>query len=124
MKKLRLWIVTVTLAFAATLVTAGAQTGSQTPAPAAQAPQTLGRFSSTPIDVDYQAANLRSVLRILAEIGGINLVIDPSVPPVAPVDLRLTQVPWDQVMDVILRSAGLTYELDGPLLRVLTRDAL
>ena len=124
MKKLRLWIVTVTLALAATLVTAGAQTGSQTPAQAPQSPQTLGRFSSTPIDVDYQAANLRSVLRILAEIGGINLVIDPSVPPVAPVDLRLTQVPWDQVMDVILRSAGLTYELDGPLLRVLTRDAL
>ena len=74
--------------------------------------------------MDYQSANLRSVLRNLAEIGGINLVIDPSVPPVAPVDLRLTQVPWDQVMDVVLRSAQLTYELEGPVLRVLTRDAL
>ena len=126
MKNMRLWFVTITLALAATLVTAGAQSGS----PAAQAEQAaapaqnLRRFSSTPIDVDYQAANLRSVLRILAEIGGINLVIDPSVPPVAPVDLRLTQVPWDQVMDVVLRSAQLTYELDGPVLRVLTRDAL
>jgi len=126
MKNMRLWFVTITLALGATLVTAGAQSGS----PAAQAEQAappaqnLRRFSSTPIDVDYQAANLRSVLRILAEIGGINLVIDPSVPPVAPVDLRLTQVPWDQVMDVVLRSAQLTYELDGPVLRVLTRDAL
>jgi type IV pilus assembly protein PilQ len=74
--------------------------------------------------VDYQAANLRTVLRNLAEIGNINLVIDPTVPPVALVDLRLTQVPWDQVMDVVLRSAQLTYEVEGPVVRVLTRDAL
>jgi type IV pilus assembly protein PilQ len=89
---------------------------------AAQAPG-LRQFSGSPIDVDYQAANLRIVLRQLAEIGGINLVIDPSVPVGAAVDLRLTQVPWDQVMDVVLRSSGLTYQLDGSVLRVLTREA-
>ena len=37
----------------------------------------------------------------------VNLVIDPSVPANAAVDLKLTQVPWDQVMDVVLRSAQL-----------------
>ena len=63
------------------------------------------------------------MLRNLSEIGGINLVIDPSVPSNASVDLKLSQVPWDQVMDVVLKSAQLTYELDGPVLRVLTRDA-
>jgi type IV pilus assembly protein PilQ len=114
-------MVSVTLALAATFVTAGAQSGTQAGDPAAQG---LRRFSGTPIDVDYQSANLRTVLRNLAEIGGINLVIDPSVPAIAPVDLRLTQVPWDQVMDVVLRSAQLTYELEGPVLRVLTRDAM
>lgn len=127
MTKMRLLLVSLTLALSATLVTVGAQGGGQAPGsggqPAAQA-QGLRRFSGTPIDVDYQNANLRTVLRNLAEIGGLNLVIDPSVPPVAPVDLRLTQVPWDQVMDVILRSAQLTYELDGMVLRVLTRDAM
>jgi type IV pilus assembly protein PilQ len=93
-------------------------------APAAQAPlPTLRQFSGSPIDVDYQAANLRTVLRQLSEIGGINLVIDPSVPTAASVDLKLTQVPWDQVMDVILKSSGLTYQLDGTVLRVLTREA-
>ena len=122
MKTIRLWMVTLTLALSATFVTAGAQSGN----PPAQNPNTqaLRQFSGTPIDVDYQAANLRTVLRNLAEIGGINLVIDPSVPSVAPVDLRLTQVPWDQVMDVVLRSAQLTYELEGPVLRVLTREAM
>jgi type IV pilus assembly protein PilQ len=122
MKNTRLWIVTVTLALAATFASPGAQSGL--PA-AGQAPaQGLRQFSGTPIDVDYQSANLRTVLRNLADIGGINLVIDPSVPTTAPVDLKLVQVPWDQVMDVVLRSAQLTYELQGPVLRVLTRKAL
>jgi type IV pilus assembly protein PilQ len=125
MTKMRLLLVSLTLALSAALVTVGAQGGNQAPAQAGQQePQGLSRFSGTPIDVDYQNANLRTVLRSLAEIGGINLVIDPSVPAVAPVDLKLTQVPWDQVMDVVLRSAQLTFELDGPVLRVLTRDAL
>jgi type IV pilus assembly protein PilQ len=118
-------MVSITLALSATLVTAGAQ-GPQAQAGSAQPDQqsALRRFSGTPIDVDYQAANLRTVLRNLAEIGSINLVIDPTVPPVALVDLRLQQVPWDQVMDVVLRSAQLTYEVEGPVVRVLTRDAL
>jgi type IV pilus assembly protein PilQ len=122
MNKIRLWMVTVTLALSATLVTAGAQGGATATPSAGQS--ALRQFSGTPIDVDYQSANLRTVLRNLAEIGGINLVIDPSVPTSAPVDLRLTQVPWDQVMDVVLRSGQLTYQLEGPVLRVLTRDAL
>ena len=123
MRNIRLWMVALTLALGATLVTAGAQTPAQTTVPQA-APTALRQFSGSPIDVDYQAANLRTVLRQLSEIGGINLVIDPSVPAVAPVDLKLTQVPWDQVMDVVLRSAQLTYEVEGPVVRVMTREAL
>jgi len=117
----------ITLALSATLVTVGAQGGAQQPPPAApqgQAGPGQARFAGTPIDVDYQNANLRTVLRNLAEIGGLNLVIDPSVPAVAPVDLKLVQVPWDQVLDVVLRSGSLTYEFEGAVLRVLTREAL
>ena len=120
MRNSRLWMLAIVVAVSATLVTT-----------AAQGPQTqdtnqsqLRRFSGTPIDVDYQSANLRTVLRNLAEIGGINLVLDPTVPTAATVDLRLAQVPWDQVMDVVLKSAQLTYEVEGPVLRVLTREAL
>src|SRR6185436_691979 len=121
MRSIRLWSLAVVVALSATLVTAGAQA----PQPQGdQSGQGLRRFSGTPIDVDYQSANLRSVLRNLAEIGGINLILDPSVPTGATVDLRLAQVPWDQVMDVVLKSGQLTYEVDGPVLRVLTRDAL
>jgi type IV pilus assembly protein PilQ len=119
MKTMRVVLVAVTIGLSATLTTAGAQQ----PQTGAGADQGLRRFSGDPIDVNYQSANLRTVLLSLAEIGRINLVIDPSVPTGAAVDLRLTQVPWDQVMDVVLKSAQLTYEVEGPVLRVLTREA-
>ncbi len=119
MKTIRLWTVALALTTGAALVGMRAeQAPPQTTAAAA-----LARFSGTPIDVNYEGANLRSVLRTLVEIGGVNLVIDPSVPNAATVDLRLTQVPWNQVMDTVLRSQQLTYELDGNVLRVLTREA-
>ena len=121
MRNIRVLMLAIVVAVSATLVTTDAQ-GPQTPSDQQQSQ--LRRFSGTPIDVDYQAANLRTVLRNLAEIGGINLVLDPTVPTAATVDLRLAQVPWDQVMDVVLKSAQLTYEVEGPVLRVLTRDAL
>lgn len=120
MRTFRLFLLSTTLVLTASfavLADGGRQTAPQAPA------QGLRRFSGTPIDVDYQTANLRTVLRNLSEIGGINLVIDPSVPTNASVDLKLTQVPWDQVMDVVLKSGQLTYELEGAVLRVLTREA-
>jgi type IV pilus assembly protein PilQ len=81
------------------------------------------QFRGKPIDVDYQGALLRGVIRQLADLGGINVVIDASVPVNAVVDLKLRQVPWDQVLDVVLKSAQLTYHVDGPVVRVLTREA-
>lgn len=110
-----------TIAFALVLGPAG--TGAQQAGGGAQSSaQALSQFSGTPVDVDYQTANLRQVLRQLSDVGGINLVIDPSVPTDAAVDLKLTQVPWDQVMDVVLRTSGLTSEITGPVLRVLTME--
>jgi type IV pilus assembly protein PilQ len=116
MKTMRFWLVAAVLVVGSTLAGVGA-------APQEQQTPNLRQFSGSPIDVDYQAANLRTVLRQLSEIGGINLVIDSSVPNAASIDLKLVQVPWDQVMAVILRSGQLTYTLDGTVLRVLTREA-
>jgi type IV pilus assembly protein PilQ len=116
MKTMRYWMVAAALIAGTTLAVVGA-------APQEAQTPNLRQFSGSPIDVDYQAANLRTVLRQLSEIGGINLVIDSSVPNAASIDLKLVQVPWDQVMAVVLRSSQLTYTLDGTVLRVLTREA-
>ena len=131
MKSSRLWMLSLVLGVATMLATPVAQaqrpSGGGAPeqiVPASPAAQAQARaFTGTPIDVDYQGANLRTVLRQLSDIGGVNLVIDPSVPLNAPVDLKLTQVPWDQVLDVILKTTQLTYQVDGPVVRVMTREA-
>ena len=127
MKKNRLWIASLTLVLGVGIAGTDAKHspfgGPSPAAPGQESQGQLRQFSGSPIDVDYQSANLRTVLRQLSEIGGINLVIDPSVPTAATVDLKLNQVPWDQVMDVVLRTSGLTYDLQGPVLRVLTREA-
>lgn len=121
MTRIRMWAAVGAVVMAA-LVLAPGPAGESTLL-AAQDTAALREFSGSPIDVDYQAANLRTVLRQLAEIGGVNLVIDPSVPTALTVDLSLKQVPWDQVMDIVMRSSGLTYQLEGTVLRVLTREA-
>jgi type IV pilus assembly protein PilQ len=132
MKRTRLWIASVAFATAMGLASAGAQDQgtARSTAPASPAPDQIQataarfrQFSGTPIDVDYRAASLREVLRQLSDIGGVNLVIDASVPPAAAIDLKLTQVPWDQVMDVVLKTGALTYQMDGTVIRVMTRDA-
>ncbi len=131
MRRIRFWVLAAAIVAGTTLVGMGA-TPQDAPASAPASSQSLSSFSTSPIDVDYQAANLRTVLLQLAEIGGMNLVVDPSVPSDAMVDLKLTQVPWDQVMDLVLRSGfadassagGLTYEIEGNVIRVLTQKAL
>ena len=74
MRTFRTWIATATLALAVTLVGVAAEPQN----PPAQT--TVRRFTGTPIDVNYMGANLRQVLNELADIGGVNLYIDASVP--------------------------------------------
>ena len=59
---------------------------------------------------------MRAVLRTFAEISGLNVVIDPQVD--GTVDVALTEVPWDQAFDVILRANQLGYVLDGTVVRI------
>ena len=66
--------------------------------------------------MDFQGIDLRSVLRTFAEISGLNMVIDPDVQ--GTVDIVLTDVPWDQALEVILRGNNLDYTVDGTIVRI------
>jgi type IV pilus assembly protein PilQ len=72
--------------------------------------------------MDFQGVDLRSVLRTFAEISGLNMVIDPDVQ--GTVDIVLTDVPWDQALDVILRGNSLDYTVDGTIVRIARIDTL
>jgi type IV pilus assembly protein PilQ len=77
---------------------------------------TTKSYSGTPVSLDFQQADLRSVLRVFSEISGLNVVIDPSVQ--GTVDVALKDVPWDQALDIILRANQLGYLVDGTIVRI------
>jgi len=79
-----------------------------------QAP--VKKYSGAPMDLDLQGADLRMVLRTFAETNGLNIVIDPTVK--GTVDIKLTAVPWDQALDIILRGSKLGYVVEGTVVRV------
>ena len=97
-------------------------------APAAQqsdpasAPVDPPGFTGFPISLDFQDADLRAVLRVFAEISGLNVVIDPTIQ--GTVDVALRDVPWDQALDIILRSNGLGYTVDGTIVRIVPLTVL
>lgn len=73
-------------------------------------------YTGTPVSMDFQQADLRAVLRVFAEVSGLNIVIDPAVQ--GTVDVALKDVPWDQALDVILRANKLGYLVDGTIVRI------
>jgi type IV pilus secretin PilQ/predicted competence protein len=74
------------------------------------------------ISLDLQDADIDSALRIIAEVSNLNIVASDGV--VGKVTLKLVDVPWDQALEVILKSHGLDRILEGNVLRVAPVDKL
>jgi type IV pilus assembly protein PilQ len=94
------------------------------PSPLQQpANQAQRQFSGDPVTLDFQGADLRAVLRTFAEISnGLNIIIDPSIQ--GTVDVSLRDVPWDQALDIILRSNKLGYSVEGNIVRIVPLNVL
>ena len=91
------------------------------PAPAAAAAP-IKAYSGEAISVNLKDVDLKDFFRLVHEISGLNVVLDPTVK--GNVTLVLDEVPWDQALDIVLRNNGLSKELDGNVLRIATRDTL
>jgi type IV pilus assembly protein PilQ len=73
-------------------------------------------FTGEKIDLNFQNVNIRSVLQIIAEVAQKNLVVDDSVS--GTITLRLKNVPWDQALDIVLKTRGLDKRSVGNVLLV------
>ena len=69
-----------------------------------------------PVSLNFQDVEVRSVLQLLADFAGVNLVASDSVQ--GNVTLRLQDVPWEQALDMVLRSKGLGRREEGNVLLV------
>jgi type IV pilus assembly protein PilQ len=73
-------------------------------------------FGGEPIDLNFQNVELRSVLQIIAEVAELNLVVSDTVS--GNITLRLKNVPWDQALDIILKTKGLDQRTVGNVLLI------
>ena len=86
------------------------------PERAAQERDPDGRFTGERISLDLKDADLRDVVATFGKLAHINVAVDPEVR--GSVTIRLHNVPWDQALDVILRSNGWGYVVEGNIVRV------
>ena len=68
------------------------------------------------LSLDFQDGDLQDIFRLFADISGLNVVVEPGI--AGKVTLIIEDVPWDNALDVILRSHGLGYQIDENLLRI------
>ena len=90
---------------------------SQTPAPS-----TTSRYTGEPISVNLKDVDLKDFFRLIHEISGLNVVLDPAVK--GSLTIVLDEVPWDQALDIVLQNNGLDKQLSGNVLRIATHDTL
>lgn len=76
-----------------------------------------GKYSGQPITLDFYETDIKNVFRIIQHVSGLNFAIDKDV--AGKVTMTLKQpVPWDQVLDLILKMNSLGMEREGGIVRI------
>lgn len=78
--------------------------------------QTKRAFTGRRIDLDLKDADVHNVLRLLADVGQVNIVTADNV--AGTITIRMRNVPWDQALDVVLQAKGLGVVQRANMLRV------
>src|SRR6267378_2660585 len=89
---------------AATMVTSSQAQAAAAPSPAA------GKYTGEPISVNLKDVDLKDFFRLIHEISGLNVVLDPAVK--GSLTIVLDEVPWDQALDIVLQNNSLDKQLN------------
>lgn len=79
-------------------------------------------YSGDKLSLNFQNVEVRAVLEVLAEFTGLNIIASDSVG--GNITLRLKDVPWDQALDIILHSKGLSMRKSGNVIWIAPTDEL
>ncbi len=74
------------------------------------------QYTGEKISLDFQNADINDILRLIAEVSGLNVIAGPDVK--GTVTTRMVDVPWDQALDIILKINGLGQEREKNIIRV------
>ena len=80
------------------------------------------KYTGEPISVNLKDVDLKDFFRLIHEISGLNVVLDPNVK--GTLTIVLDDVPWDQALDIVLKNNDLARQLDGNILRIATVETL
>ena len=80
------------------------------------------KYTGEPISVNLKDVDLKDFFRLIHEISGLNVVLDPNVK--GTLTIVLDDVPWDQALDIVLKNSGLSRQLEGNILRIATVGTL
>ena len=65
---------------------------------------------------DFKDIDIKDFFRFVADISGLNVILDPAVH--GSITMKLTDVPWDQALDLVSKNEGLGYTIEGNVIRV------
>ncbi|MDF1564910.1 MAG: type IV pilus secretin PilQ [Deltaproteobacteria bacterium] len=74
------------------------------------------------VNLEFKEIDIHNVLRLIAEVSKRNIVVSDDVS--GKITLRLRNVPWDQALDLILKSKGLGRETFGNIIRIAPAEQL
>ena len=80
------------------------------------------KYTGQKLSLEFKDADIKNVLRLLAEVSGKNIVVTDDVN--RKVTIRLVEVPWDQAMDLLINTNGLDKEEVGNVIRISTAGRL
>ena len=68
------------------------------------------------ISIDLSESDFDEVMTYFSDVAGLEVVTDVGVS--VPLTLKLTDVPWDQTLDIIVKLFGLRFEVDDAVIRI------
>jgi type IV pilus assembly protein PilQ len=78
-------------------------------------------YSGKKISLDFQDADIVPIFRLLADISGYNIVVSPEVK--GKLTMKLLNVPWDQALDIILKTFSLGKTIENNIIRIAPHTA-
>jgi type IV pilus assembly protein PilQ len=106
-------------------MTLAGSSGAISAAPLGQAAgsaQEQPQYTGEPISLNLKDVDLKDFFRLIHEISGLNIIVDPNV--TGSVTLVLDAVPWDQALDIVLKNSRLGKTLEGNVLRIARMETL
>lgn len=80
------------------------------------------KYTGQRLNLQFQDMEIRAILNVLADFSGINMVVSDDVQ--GTMALNLINVPWDQALDIILKSKGLGKRQDGNVMMIAPADVI